>query len=340
VVHDSNANTSYTPGLAHRQGSADRFYHSDWLGSTRFLSDGTGIDFPSALRYDAFGRRSATGGVDPYHPSDFQFAGAWGYQTEYATAADPGLGLQYLQQRYYDPAIGRFISPDPIGFAGGLNLYAYAGGNPVGNVDPSGEDWEGAKKWAGQAWDTATHAVSRGLLRLFYTPPGPEMKTFNDANDFYRPHLKRAGKEIHDFIDDQMADITNNLIFAGIGARGAKAACEAAVGAEVRFRQRGISAMFKHGEFAGKSIDEVAAGLRAGTISPDKLPIQVIVRDGVTYTINNRSLMALRMADKQPTMIINVTGDPFFESQLTARLREIGSKMQPGFVPRVRGGGK
>jgi hypothetical protein len=72
VLHDSSANTIYTPGFAQHT-DRDRFYNSDWLGSTRYLSDGTGNFFPSAFRFDAFGQRSATHG--PAHPSDFLFAG-------------------------------------------------------------------------------------------------------------------------------------------------------------------------------------------------------------------------------------------------------------------------
>jgi RHS repeat-associated protein len=109
------------------------------VGSTRYLSDNTGNSFPSALRFDAFGQRSATSG--PVQPTTFQYAGGWAYQTEYADATDPGLGLQYLQQRYYDPAIGRFISRDPIGFAGGLNLFAYCGNDPINCIDPLGLRW-------------------------------------------------------------------------------------------------------------------------------------------------------------------------------------------------------
>ena len=46
--------------------------------------------------------------------------------------------LYYMRHRYYLPAIGRFISRDPIGLAGGLNLYAYANDDPVDLSDPTG----------------------------------------------------------------------------------------------------------------------------------------------------------------------------------------------------------
>ncbi|CAI8926274.1 RHS repeat-associated core domain-containing protein [Pseudomonas sp. IT-196MI5] len=50
---------------------------------------------------------------------------------------DVETGLHYNRYRYYDPQVGRFIGKDPIGFAGGLNVYAYAP-NPAGWVDPLG----------------------------------------------------------------------------------------------------------------------------------------------------------------------------------------------------------
>lgn len=49
-----------------------------------------------------------------------------------------GSGLQYMRNRYYDPRTGRFTQQDPIGLAGGLNLYGFASGDPVNFSDPSG----------------------------------------------------------------------------------------------------------------------------------------------------------------------------------------------------------
>ena len=53
------------------------------------------------------------------------------------------LGLYFLTSRYYDPEIGRFISPDSLEYldpenVNGLNLYSYCNNNPVNRLDPSG----------------------------------------------------------------------------------------------------------------------------------------------------------------------------------------------------------
>jgi RHS repeat-associated protein len=53
---------------------------------------------------------------------------------------DPETGLYYNNARYYDPVAGRFISEDPVGVAGGVNQYVYAGNDPINGSDVSGTD--------------------------------------------------------------------------------------------------------------------------------------------------------------------------------------------------------
>ncbi|MDX2109330.1 MAG: RHS repeat-associated core domain-containing protein [Verrucomicrobiota bacterium] len=50
---------------------------------------------------------------------------------------DP-TGLYYFGTRYYDPSAGRFISPDPAGHSGSMDLYSYADGDPINRIDPDG----------------------------------------------------------------------------------------------------------------------------------------------------------------------------------------------------------
>jgi RHS repeat-associated protein len=50
-------------------------------------------------------------------------------------------GLYYYRARWYSPTLGRFLSQDPIGHLGGVNLYAYVGNNPVEYTDPFGLTW-------------------------------------------------------------------------------------------------------------------------------------------------------------------------------------------------------
>ena len=52
---------------------------------------------------------------------------------------DQETGLHYNLHRYFDPATSRYLTPDPIGQLGGLNLYAFANGDPINFVDPLGQ---------------------------------------------------------------------------------------------------------------------------------------------------------------------------------------------------------
>ncbi|MCC7531185.1 MAG: RHS repeat-associated core domain-containing protein [Candidatus Melainabacteria bacterium] len=81
----------------------------------------------SQYRYDPFGRQTKIGGTGP--DADF------GYQGYYP---HPRSGLLFTQTRAYSPALGRFMSRDPIEESGGINLYTYVGNDPINFADPSG----------------------------------------------------------------------------------------------------------------------------------------------------------------------------------------------------------
>ena len=82
--------------------------------------------------YEAFGNESYQ---DPLGDrGEYRFAGNKGYQNDDAT------GMQLLGARYYLPLLGRFLTQDPIGHEGGLNLYAYCDNSPLMRVDPDGTE--------------------------------------------------------------------------------------------------------------------------------------------------------------------------------------------------------
>lgn len=106
------------------------YMHEDHLGSAVASTTSTGA---IAWRedYTPYGEKR----VDPNSNKDDE--GFTGH------IDDAASGLTYMQARYYDPVIGRFLSNDPVGFAEGgvgyFNRYAYTLNNPVNATDPTGE---------------------------------------------------------------------------------------------------------------------------------------------------------------------------------------------------------
>ncbi|HSS18625.1 MAG TPA: RHS repeat-associated core domain-containing protein [Pyrinomonadaceae bacterium] len=106
--------TSATTGTA--------YYLTDHLGSTAALTDNN-AGLLEQLNYDSFGNSNGSS------------------RTRYTYTGrerDPDTGLLHYRARFYDPQIGRFISEDPIGLAGGINQYGYVSGSPLNATDPSG----------------------------------------------------------------------------------------------------------------------------------------------------------------------------------------------------------
>jgi RHS repeat-associated protein len=105
------------------------FYHSDANGNILALTDDQG-KISAIYRYLPYGEAvSRFARVE----NPFTFMGRFGVR-------DVSNGVFMTARRFYDARTGRFLQYDPIGPAGGLNPYEYAGGNPVNRIDPWGAD--------------------------------------------------------------------------------------------------------------------------------------------------------------------------------------------------------
>jgi len=100
------------------------YYLKDQLGSVRGLVNAGAL--VAQYDYDPYGNRTTLSGSQS---SDIGYAGYLYH---------PLTKLNLTLNRAYDPLHGRWLNRDPIGEAGGVNLYAYAQGNPISLIDPQG----------------------------------------------------------------------------------------------------------------------------------------------------------------------------------------------------------
>jgi RHS repeat-associated protein len=104
--------------------------HTNWRGLYELGTDEAGVYVTRSIGWPGKDATAFIGQNQPELP--YEWFGS--LITEQADAS----GLLYRRNRYYDPATGRFTQPDPIGLAGGLNLYGFASGDPVNFSDPFG----------------------------------------------------------------------------------------------------------------------------------------------------------------------------------------------------------
>jgi RHS repeat-associated protein len=126
---------AYLPGtidnpVAHTLGATSpsivRYHEIDALGNVMGTSQSGAVSQTNS--YDTWGTVTYGGNIDQH----LVWKGLF-WNSDYT-------GLYFVRNRWYDPEGGRFVNEDPAGFAGGTNLYAYAGNDPVNGVDPFGLD--------------------------------------------------------------------------------------------------------------------------------------------------------------------------------------------------------
>lgn len=124
--------------LSMTRGGVTYYYLYDQLGNVIGLSNGA-AGLVVTYRYDPWGNVIAAGGSNPNLPNPFRFTGReW----------DAESGLYFYRARYYDPQVGRFLSPDPLHvLAGRLQAYVYANNNPLAYSDPLGLDTFDRRWW-------------------------------------------------------------------------------------------------------------------------------------------------------------------------------------------------
>ena len=111
--------------LATLRSGTTSYYEADGLGSVTSLSNAAGA-IANNYTYDSFGNLVASSGSVV---NNFRYT---------AREFDIETNLYFYRARYYDPAVARFLSEDPLAFGAGVNFYRYADNNPVFWRDASG----------------------------------------------------------------------------------------------------------------------------------------------------------------------------------------------------------
>ena len=176
---------------------ARRFYQYDQQGSVAHTTDASGAMVDSRM-YDAYGQEAARlpSGAS-FAPTDgYGFDARWGYVADRENGASAsGMPLYYCQARNYAPNLARWLERDPIGFSGGMNQYAYCGGQPVGNADPSGlcqsgyPSFEGSDKdYCQQLWHEMNKLMDEIIFRW--------QDMYTDRNGLFSKPMKGSGSWI------------------------------------------------------------------------------------------------------------------------------------------------
>ncbi|MGX5649476.1 RHS repeat-associated core domain-containing protein [Hydrogenophaga borbori] len=116
-------------------------------------------------------------------------SGGWCAAARRRQWEDEETGLYHNDQRYYDPQAGRYLSPDPLGLAGGLNAYAYADNNPLGFADPLGLvlfAFDGTDNTNDEAWLRARGSSLTNVWQFFQLYGGGDRRYIAGVGTLHR----------------------------------------------------------------------------------------------------------------------------------------------------------
>lgn len=154
-----------TPGPG--GGLVQHLYAADPLGNVTALLSRAGA-LVNEYRYEPFG--SAEPGYPRESvPNPLRYKGR---------EHDGATGMYYMRTRWYDPDLDRFVSSDPIGIAGGINTYAFAGNDPVNLRDPGGLSPElvcGIPLASGGYLCPALSNAASWIYEAWFLRPGPQV---------------------------------------------------------------------------------------------------------------------------------------------------------------------
>jgi RHS repeat-associated protein len=257
------------------------FYHADGLGSITSLTDSNGAIL-NTYAYDAFGNQTSTTESvgNPFRYTAREF--------------DTETGLYYYRARYYDPQARRFISEDPIGLNGGINLYAYVGNNPLYLRDPLGLDpYAGyANGYANPSNDINAfkeRAIQGAGSNAFpFNSPGSLAKALKEAHDITRLDLHGHGTIDAFFTGDPMLRIYPDHFY-----RLAKMIADGRIDVE---KGASIHLFACHQDYNAKEFSKFLADLgrgditvtgASGSVYPNKNETKAFVSGGMFITYKN-----------------------------------------------------